>query len=47
MDLSAHPEVLEALDTTADPTKTRAYGSGHPSMVAVARGVNGAVRESA
>ena len=47
MDLSAHPEVLEALDTTADPTKTRAYGSGHPSMVAVAGGVNGAVRESA
>ena len=25
MDLSAHPEVLEALDTTADPTKTRAH----------------------
>ena len=25
MDPSAHPEVLEALDTTADPTKTRAH----------------------
>ena len=47
MDLSAHPEVLEALDTTADPTKTRAHGIVRPSAPPVERAVNGAARRSA
>jgi len=47
MDLSAHPEVLEALDTTADPTKTRTYGVGPSSAHAVEGAFDGAVRRSA
>ena len=47
MDLSAHPEVLEALDTTADPTKTRTHDAAHALTIAVDRAFNGVARESA
>lgn len=46
MDLSAHPEVLEALDTTADPTKTRARRRAAPSP-AVDEASADTLRESA
>jgi len=47
MDLSALPEVLEALDTTADPTKTRSCGVGPSSAPAVEGAFDAAVRRSA
>ena len=47
MDLSAHPEVLEALDTTADPTKTRTYGADPSSGADVEPALNCAVRRGA
>lgn len=46
MDLSAHPEVLEALDTTADPAKTRARRAA-ATAPAVEEAAGDALRESA